>query len=97
MVKRSQTPLEDAWRSFRLTVIPPTASAVQVSEMRKAFFAGAAILQSIITRGMSEDEEPTEEDLALMETIHDELVAFGRQFDADFLANLRSPPPQKGQ
>ena len=36
--------LATSWERFRRMVIPPQARPVQVAEMRKAFYAGTAIL-----------------------------------------------------
>ena len=68
--------IEGGWQCFRLAVIPPHASAIQVSEMRKAFFAGAQHLFASILCILEPGAEPTEKDLQRMTLIHEELKAW---------------------
>jgi hypothetical protein len=70
--------IEGGWQAMRLLVLPPTASAVQVAEMRKAFFAGAQhLFGSIMTVLDPDDEdEPTANDLLRVALIHAELEEF---------------------
>ena len=69
--------LAAGFEAMRLTVIPPDASAVQISEMRLAYMAGAqhlyASLMVVFDPGSS---EPTEADLHKMAMIAAELDAF---------------------
>jgi len=54
------TLVADQFKSFRENVIPMSASDVQVSEMRRAFYAGAAavgyIIQDCFAEGLPEEE-----------------------------------------
>lgn len=68
--------IEGGWLGFRLAVIPEEASAVQVDEMRKSFFAGATHLFMSIMGILEPGSEPTEKDLARMDSIHREILAF---------------------
>jgi hypothetical protein len=68
--------IEAGWRSMLLLVLPPDAPAVQVSEMRKAFFMGAQHLYAALMCIMDADAEPTDEDMKKIELIHNELEAF---------------------
>jgi hypothetical protein len=68
--------IEAGWTSLRLMVIPLDASAMQLREMRMAFFAGAQHVFGSIMTFMEEGEEPTERDLERMDKIHQELEAF---------------------
>jgi hypothetical protein len=68
--------LELGWKSFEDTVIPKGAPDIQVSEMRKAFYCGAAHLYSSVMIVLDPGEEATERDLQRMRIIHDELEAF---------------------
>lgn len=68
--------IEVGWAAMRLLVLPPNASDVQVSEMRKAFFMGAQHLYASIMGIMDEDREPTDSDMNRMSLIHNELEAF---------------------
>lgn len=73
--------VEAGWVGLRLAVIPPNASAVQLEEMRMAFFAGAQHLFSSLMNIMEEDAEPTEADLHKMELVDLELGEFAKQFE----------------
>lgn len=68
--------IEAGWQYMLMLVIPKDAPAVQVSEMRKAFFMGAQHLYAALMCIMDEDAEPTEKDLEKMGLIHNELAAF---------------------
>jgi hypothetical protein len=72
--------LKDAWEDYRTLVIPKDAPPVQVRESRRAFYAGAQALLSVIMRQLTPDveptEPPTEADLQMMDEIDGELVAF---------------------
>lgn len=64
------------WKKFRLLCIPPEAPAIQVIEMRRAFYAGAESLKRVMLDGVSDEEEMTNEDLTLMFSIEEELQQF---------------------
>ena len=51
--------IEVGWIALRLSVIPLDASAVQLSEMRMAYMAGAQHLFSSIMHALDPDTEPT--------------------------------------
>lgn len=78
-------PIEDAWKKFEVMVVPNDAGPVQHSEMRKAFYAGASVLFRILTDRISSDEEPTEQDMRLMDDIAKEVDEFGQELDAAVL------------
>ncbi|MFN3261233.1 MAG: hypothetical protein ACE37J_11815 [Pikeienuella sp.] len=88
-------PINDAWEKFRLMVIPDKASAVQIAEMQKAFYAGAAIHRSLLINGVSDEDEPTEADMALMERIDAELRESGLSFDIEMAQRLTSSLPPR--
>ena len=71
--------IEAGWRSMLLLVLPKDAPAVQVDEMRKAFFMGAQHLYAALMCIMDADREPTDADLAKMGLIHNELEAFRKE------------------
>lgn len=71
--------IELEWLSFVKAVMPPNASDVQISEMRKAFFAGAQHLFGSIMSILEPDAEPTEKDLERMTLIDIELKEFVKQ------------------
>ncbi len=64
------------WQSYRESAVTPNAGAVQITETRRAFFAGAAALYSIVMQGLSPEPEATDADLALMADLHEELLQF---------------------
>lgn len=68
--------IEAGWVSLRLAAIDPTASALQLEEMRNAFFAGAQHLFGSIVDAMEKGEEPTANDLRRMDNIAKELEEF---------------------
>lgn len=69
--------IEAGWQVMRTMVLPPTASDVQLTEMRKAYFTGAQhLFASLASAFSSDDDEPTPEDLQRMDLIHKELEGF---------------------
>ena len=74
--------LNDAWLSYAEEVIPANAPEVQRSELRRAFYAGARVLFDGVVNGVSEGEEPTLADLALMDAIKAELGQFLKDLKA---------------
>lgn len=80
-----------AWESYRRAILPSDAGAVQVKETRQAFFAGAAILQTLVMTKVSAGDEITAEDMAMMAALQEELDAFGREIDAAVLGISTAP------
>jgi hypothetical protein len=72
--------IEAGWVGLRIAAIPLDAPAVQLDEMRNAFFAGAQHLFSSIMSILEPDAEPTEKDLERMDLIDRELKAFINDF-----------------
>src|SRR3546814_11622905 len=68
--------LNNEWDTFREMVLAPDAPDIQLSEMRRAFFGGAAALFKVMMRKLDPGEEPTERDEAQMESIDQELRDF---------------------
>lgn len=70
--------IEAGWVSLRITALPADAPAVQLEEMRNAFFAGAQHLFTSIMAflDVAAGDEPTEDDLRRMTLIDAELQAF---------------------
>lgn len=81
--------LEAGWASLRAAAIDPNAPDIQLSEMRLAFFAGAAHVYSSIMAMLEPGEEPTDKDLARMQQIAAELEAFGKVFEARVTGRLQ--------
>jgi hypothetical protein len=74
--------IEAGWIGLRAMAVPADAPAIQIEEMRNAFFAGAQHLYACIMRTMDPGEEPTDADMARLDKIHDELQAFMADFAA---------------
>ena len=68
--------MAEQWDSFARAVLPKDAPAVQRTEMRRAFYAGAqGILMGVIA-AFAPESEPTAEDLQLMANLERELSDF---------------------
>jgi hypothetical protein len=78
------------WASYEAMALPPQASAVQREECRLAFYGGASTLFYSIMKSLDAGDEPTEADIARMDSIHAEIDQFARTFDAE-VAKRRQP------
>lgn len=72
----------ELWQSYVDDVLPKNAGAVQRRETRRAFYAGAGAILGAVVSGLSEDPEPTNEDVRALDTLHEELHAFARDVAA---------------
>lgn len=72
--------IEAGWIGLRVACELEDAPAIQLEEMRNAFFAGAQHLFSSIMTILEPDAEPTEKDLERMDLIDKELRAFINDF-----------------
>lgn len=79
--------IEAGWIGLRLAAVPLDAPAIQLDEMRNAFFAGAQHLFSSIMTILDPGAEPTDKDLERMDLINSELQAFIKDFE---LRHIRS-------
>lgn len=70
--------IAEQWEIWRAAVMPPDVHEVQLTEMRRAFYAGATVLLSALTIGLDEDSEPTADDVAYLERLHQEMKQFSR-------------------
>lgn len=68
-------PLLAGWERYVRTIIPAGASAVQIEETRRAFYAGAAHLFQRLMQ-LEAGSEPTSADLEAMDHIAAELAEF---------------------
>ena len=73
---RERRSLADEWREFERAVMPKGAPQVQRVEMRRAWYAGAAMMFSLMTGGLDADSEPTDLDVAYLSSLHREIAAF---------------------
>lgn len=68
--------IELLWQSYKSEVMPPNAPVIQITECRRAFYAGVSgIITEIITM-LDPGDEPTETDLRKMDDIQEELNQF---------------------
>ncbi len=70
------------WDDYANKILPEEASAVQVQETRRAFYAGGVSLLKTMVTILDEDAEPTEEDLRAMDDLNEEFHAFARELAA---------------
>lgn len=75
---RERRSLAEEWDEFARQVMPKDAPKVQRVEMRRAWYAGAAAMLGLVSGGLDADREPTDLDVAYLESIHQELIAFSR-------------------
>lgn len=69
--------IEAGWQTMRTLTLSPNAPDIQITEMRKAYFAGAQHLFASLMCIMGEDGgEPTAEDLHRLDLIDEELKGF---------------------
>lgn len=66
----------EGWQKYDAAVMPRTASAEQIRETRRAIYAGAQLMMSIL-QGIQRDEVPEDEAAAILESISEELQTFG--------------------
>lgn len=89
--------IEAGWVGFRLAVVTPSAGAVQLQEMRLAFFAGAQHLFASIMSILDPGEEPTDADMARMDSIKVELDKFLAEImSGKYAAEFEKHMPTKG-
>ena len=72
----------EAWTSYRRNVIPLAAPPVQIEECRRAFYSGALSLFASIVNNLDAGSEATDKDIGRMQSIHDEIEAYGAEMRA---------------
>lgn len=73
--------IADLWASYN-RVLPSSASATQVIETRRAFYAGAFALLKALDKILEPGLETTEKDIDSLESIHKELQEFVKSVEA---------------
>lgn len=71
--------IESEWETFKYAVGLADAPPQQLTEMRRAFYAGATMLFSQIMAGLEAGKEPTEGDLTRMSAIQNEMAEFNNR------------------
>lgn len=74
--------IEAGWVGFQFMAIPESAPDIQITEMRKAFFAGAQHLFASMMGMLEAGEDATDKDLRRMDQINAELTRFLAEFKA---------------
>lgn len=69
--------IEPGWEGFRQAAISPAAGPNQLSEMRKAFYAGVVIIYTALLNAATEPGD--EAGVAVLEAVHAELEAFEKE------------------
>jgi hypothetical protein len=77
--------IETGWLLYREQVIPAEAGAIQLTECRRAFYAGALSLFTTIMNILEPGADATEGDLTTLTLIQAEL----KRFNAQVLAGVR--------
>lgn len=67
----------EQWKSFRDEVMPPNVSRIQQQEMRRAFYAGAQALLTLMVVNVT-DEMSDEEGGEYTNSLSEELMAFAK-------------------
>lgn len=71
------------WDSLSAAIFRDGTSAVQRSEMRRAFYCGVQALMSLMTTAMDPGDEETAADIARLQSWQDELLIFAASLVAD--------------
>lgn len=66
----------EGWRSYVRNIMNKAAGPIQIEETRCAFYSGANHLFHSLLRCLDPKTEATNDDLAQIRTIHDELDEF---------------------
>lgn len=66
----------DQWVDYEANVLPVDAPKVQREECQRAFYAGAFSLYFGVMRSLDPGVEPTNNDVAFMEGLEEELLAY---------------------
>ena len=83
MKNQKLTIIADLWKDYQTKVLPRNCSDIQLIETRKAFYAGAGALLNAIYNILEGGEEVTEQDLDVMDAIHNELQRFVMEMKKD--------------
>lgn len=72
--------IETVWKQFEQRILPEDAGPVQRRAMRTAFYGGA---HSMFLAVMEISERPEDRGEALLQALHEELVAFAHSMGVD--------------
>lgn len=68
--------ISNQWDRFVMLAMPEDAPAIQIREMRNAFYAGVAMVFQEITQRLEDPGMSNEEGGQFLREIHDEINAF---------------------
>lgn len=74
--------LAEQWEAYKLAIIPADAPPIQITECRRAFYAGANSLIAAVMSNFREDRGVTDGDVAVISSINVELSAFARDVES---------------
>lgn len=74
---RERVNLGDQWDDYAREILPQGAGVAQKVETRRAFYAGAAAMFSLLSNGFDADSEPTDLDLDYVTALSREIAQFG--------------------
>ncbi|HRN53354.1 MAG TPA: hypothetical protein PK788_07645 [Gemmatimonadaceae bacterium] len=67
--------LAECWEAFLRKAVPPNAPAIQITEMRTAFYSGFFTAFGLVTgAGLDDSPEATAEDLAYLDRLQAEVM-----------------------
>jgi hypothetical protein len=81
---RERRSLGEDWEEFASKILKPMGvrvGSVQYVETRRAFYAGATAMMSLMT-DLDPEKEPTDLDVAWLQSVHEELKQFARDVGA---------------
>lgn len=74
--------IKENWDQFEKQAIHKRAPDIQRQEMRRAFYAGAAITYVALSRAVSEGDGVSDDDVSVLRDFEDELLAFSKAVQA---------------
>lgn len=79
-----ERPIMKNWLEFWEKTKPENCSVEQEADLQRAFYAGALVCLQEMSSDLSPGDEVTEEDLAKLEAINDDVYAFAHKVAAGF-------------
>jgi hypothetical protein len=68
--------IEQQWLEYQRQVLPADASEIQIRECKRAFFAGARALETLLLTHLEDGDQITDAELKLVKELRDELSEF---------------------
>ena len=81
--------IQQAWESYLQAVVPTAAPAVQITECKRAFFAGAAAAFAVFT-AIGDDAVSEDEGVSRLEDLQFEMDAFVAAVGTERELDIRS-------